>query len=85
MAVNNMNVMISTFGAVMFEGDANAVIVPGMDGVFEISHDHIPVCSKIGAGNIKLVDKGESFHIDGGICIFENNKLSIFVSRQNKS
>lgn len=85
MAVNNMNVMISTFGEVLFEGDSSAVMVPGVDGVFEISHDHIPVCSEIGAGDVKLVDKGSSFHIDGGICIFENNQLSIFVSRQNNS
>lgn len=51
---------------VLFEGLAESVVLPGVQGEFEVMDFHKPIMSKLKEGNI-LVDNVKEFSIQGGI------------------
>jgi F-type H+-transporting ATPase subunit epsilon len=77
-----MNIEIVTPDTVIFEGEANLVQLPGIDGSFEILNNHAPLISVLKAGTIKiiLVDKNtKTFDIKGGVVEINHNKLMILA------
>ena len=68
--------------SLLFEGEAKAVVFPGVDGFFEILNNHAALISPLTNGNIKLTDnsdKVENFTIDGGVVEVLNNKVLVLV------
>ena len=47
----------------VFSGEVSAVLLPGIDGLFQILNNHAPIISALKAGSIK-VDLVESFEAD---------------------
>lgn len=78
MAENNIHVLVSSNGKILFDGQASNVTIPGRNGVFALSKDHIPVCAELSEGLIVIDNNKNSFQIpNNGICLFQNNKLAI--------
>lgn len=51
---------------VLFEGHAESVVLPGVQGEFEVLDFHKPIISKLKEGNI-VVDNLKEFSIQGGL------------------
>lgn len=49
-----MNLEIITPDSKIFEGEADAVQLPGKDGLFQILNDHAPIISTLAAGRVKI-------------------------------
>ena len=66
----------------IFEGTAKSVILPGLDGKFEILDKHAPMIAALGKGSIKLTnEKGEKqiIEIIKGFCEVMNNEVNLLV------
>ncbi len=66
----------------IFEGEAKAVLLPGVDGFFEILDRHAPLISVLQKGKIKVVDGSgnENFYeVNGGVVENLHNKVLILV------
>ncbi len=63
-----MHISIHTIEKTLFEGEAESVTLPGVDGELGILENHIPLISSLKHGIIKIHSKkGEmSFNISGG-------------------
>ncbi len=49
-----MNLEIITPDSKIFEGEADAVQLPGKDGLFQILNDHAPIISTLAEGKVKI-------------------------------
>ncbi len=63
----------------LFSGEATMVMLPGVDGLFEILDKHAPIISALGNGTVRVGSKeGEKkFDISGGFVECLNNKVII--------
>jgi len=84
-----MNIQVLTPEEVIFDGEVEAVTVPGICGEFQMLNNHAPIVSTLAAGKVKLKsvissleqsqsisDEGnyKTFTIKGGTLEFSNNK-----------
>ena len=77
-----MDIEIITPDTVLYQGEAKAVVFPGIDGSFEILNSHAALISALANGNIKLTDasdKVENFAINGGVVEILNNKVLVLA------
>lgn len=77
-----MKVTILTPEKSLFEGNASAIILPGLGGQFEILDRHAPMIAALSKGIIKITDeKGNSqkFEISKGFCEVLKNEVSLLV------
>jgi F-type H+-transporting ATPase subunit epsilon len=74
-----MKLEIITPEANIFNGEATAVTLPGLDGLFQILNNHAPIISSLAKGEVKVevtgqIDK-EKLH--SKIRVDKNNQLFI--------
>jgi F-type H+-transporting ATPase subunit epsilon len=77
-----MKVYILTPEKSLFEGEAKAVKVPGIQGQFEILDRHAPIVSALSNGTVQLTDsKGEKhlFEITKGFIEVMKNEVNVLV------
>lgn len=76
-----MNLEIITPDTTIYEGEAELVQLPGIDGSFEILNNHAPLISALDKGKIKIKRNGkeEFFEINGGVIEVLNNKVLILA------
>lgn len=77
-----MKVEIITPDANIFAGEANAIQVPGTDGLLGILNGHAALVSTLRAGKVKVtVENGEDkfFDINGGVVEVLNNTIMILA------
>lgn len=77
-----MNVEIITPDHSLFNGEANAVTVPALDGSLGILNNHAPLISALKAGQVKVTlpdGEDELFDIKGGVAEVLNNKVIILA------
>jgi F-type H+-transporting ATPase subunit epsilon len=77
-----MRVEIITPDTKLFEGEADLVQLPGIDGSFEVLNNHAPMISVLAKGRIKLVDsskKEEFIDIKGGVIEVLKNRILILA------
>jgi len=72
-----LNVLIITTQQCLFEGQANQLIFPGEQGVFEVLRFHRPLISRLQPGCI-LVDE-QVFPISRGVVKIERNTVTAIV------
>ena len=62
----------------LFSGEASAVLLPGIDGVFQVLNNHAPIISALKSGSIK-VDLLENFmheeKVNSAITVDSNPKI----------
>ncbi len=77
-----MNVEIITPDTNIFNGEASLIQLPGVDGLFEVLHNHAPMIAALGEGKVKIKkDNGETeyFDIDGGVLEVKENKVLVLA------
>ncbi len=77
-----MNLEIVNPDKTVYEGEASAVVLPGIDGFFEILNNHAPLISVLKKGKIKVTDnkgKAKLYEINGGVVENLKNKVLILV------
>jgi F-type H+-transporting ATPase subunit epsilon len=67
----------------IFEKDASFVVIPTFDGEIGVYPGHAPTVSRLGPGELRLVEGSERSHyfIDGGFAQIRSNVVSIMTSR----
>lgn len=77
-----MNVEIITPDENIFRGEASLVQLPGVDGLFEILHNHAPMIAALGKGQVKVKKPDNTFDyfdIDGGVLEVKENKILVLA------
>ena len=77
-----MFVEIITPDQKLFDGNADAVTVPGTEGSLGILNKHAPMIASLKKGQIKVSTAGEAdrfFEINGGVAEVLNNKVIVLV------
>lgn len=76
-----MNLEIITPDTTIYQGEAELVQLPGIDGSFEILNNHAPLISALKQGKIKIKKNGkeEFFEINGGVIEVLENKVLILA------
>jgi F-type H+-transporting ATPase subunit epsilon len=77
-----MKVQIITPDKTLFEGEADLVQLPGLDGSFELMKNHAPLISALKKGRVKIKsneEKEQFFDIRGGVIEVIKNKVLILA------
>lgn len=78
-----MQLDIITPDSTVFSGKVQLVQLPGLDGLFEVLHNHAPMIAVLGKGRIKVLGDDKKplfFEIQGGMLEVLNNKLVVLAS-----
>jgi len=64
-----------------FTGEAFSVLLPGIDGYFEILENHAPLVGALKEGNVRIKTKSEelNFGISAGVVEVLHNKVSLLA------
>ena len=76
-----MQVELITPDKKAFSGEAFSVILPGMDGYFEILENHAPLVGALKEGKVRIKTTAEEFQfgILSGVCEVNHNKVSLLA------
>ncbi len=76
-----MNLEILTPDKKVFEGEINAVTVPGSSGSFQILRDHAPIISTLEDGTVIVkTNSGDThYQIKGGVVEALSNKIVVLA------
>jgi F-type H+-transporting ATPase subunit epsilon len=76
-----MNLEIISPDASLFEGEADSVVVPALDGELGILDHHAPLIAALKAGEVRITTKGktEKLPIAGGVVEVKQNKVMILA------
>ena len=71
----------------MFDGDADAVIVPAFDGLVGILPHHAPLLTLLGAGTLTVRHHGAStaFEVEGGFLQVVSDDVRVVVDRTGET
>lgn len=74
-----LNVKVVTPDRIVYEGEADSLILPGYDGYFGILPNHAPMFSLLNIGELKIRNgiQEQYYAIDGGFCEVNNNRVII--------
>lgn len=66
---------------IVFQGDVESVLVPGILGSFEILNDHAPIISSLEIGKVEYTTKEgkQVMNIQGGFVECKKNEVSLCV------
>lgn len=79
---------IVTPSATVFSGIVQSFSAPGIVGGFQVLHNHAPLMSEIGVGEIKVVDdagKQTRFATSGGFVEVRDNKVVMLAETAERS
>ena len=76
-----MKLQILTPDKVAYDGEAEALLVPGKSGPFEILKGHAPILSSLVPGEVRLrKDKMEiTYQVSGGFLEFHGDQAVVLV------
>jgi F-type H+-transporting ATPase subunit epsilon len=76
-----MKLQILTPDKSVFDGDVEALLVPGAAGPFEILKDHAPILSSLVPGELRIkADRKETFYtVSGGFLEFHANQAVVLA------
>ncbi len=66
----------------IYSGEVYGVLLPGIDGLFEILNRHAPLVSALGKGKLKILKSKTDFEhyaIQSGFVEVLNNKVTVLV------
>ncbi|HXQ29801.1 MAG TPA: hypothetical protein VN848_11085 [Gemmatimonadales bacterium] len=78
-----MRVTVISPERAMFDGDAEAVVVPAFDGFVGILPHHAPLLTLLGAGTLTVRHEGAhtAFEVDGGFLQVVGDSVRVVVDR----
>ena len=85
---DNLNTKIVTQEQVIYEGQADSVVVPAAGGQMGILRNHAPLMAALGVGVLKIhdgADKEDYFAVSGGFVQVKDNRVIILADRAQNS
>ncbi len=80
MTGKKLNIKIISIQKTLFEGVADAIILPGTVGSFEVLPDHAPIISSLESGTIVIrngKDKPVSIDVSYGLVKVKDNEVTV--------
>ncbi len=77
-----MTLKIITAQEILFQGNAQAVTLPGVNGKFTVLNHHAPLIAVLKPGNVRYLDDTRAEHlieIKGGLVDVDNNIVAVCV------
>jgi F-type H+-transporting ATPase subunit epsilon len=76
-----MKLQILTPDKIVYDGEVEALLVPGAAGPFEILKDHAPILSSLVAGELRVKkDRKEAYYaVSGGFIEFHANQATVLA------
>ncbi len=78
-----MKLEIVTPDQKLYEGDAEVVTLPGVNGQFQVLDRHAPMISVLGKGEVKVKEekggKEHFFSVSGGVVEILNNQVVVLA------
>ena len=76
-----LSLLITNPDSVVFEGEIEHLIAPGIHGDLAILPEHTPLYAELKKGDLTIFHQGkkENIPLDGGILRVKNNKITIIV------
>lgn len=76
-----MKLEIITPDQSVYTGEVSSVILPGVNGQFQILKDHAPLVSTLAKGNLVIEANGKNqvMVVDGGVVEVLNNKVLVLA------
>jgi F-type H+-transporting ATPase subunit epsilon len=76
-----MKLQILTPDKAVFDGEVEALLVPGTSGPFEILKDHAPILSTLSKGDLRIKANGKEtyFNVSGGFVEFHQNQAVVLA------
>jgi ATP synthase F1 epsilon subunit len=77
----NLSLTVISPDRILYQGQAESVILPGIVGYFGILPGHATLVSQLDTGIIKLHTGSKEFRIaiDGGFCEVKNNEIRVLT------
>jgi F-type H+-transporting ATPase subunit epsilon len=66
----------------LFDGQVNAIQVPGIKGSFEMRYNHAPVISTLEIGRVRVITESAGvnyYAVSGGFVEMNNNKMTLLA------
>ncbi|HQE12817.1 MAG TPA: ATP synthase F1 subunit epsilon [Flavipsychrobacter sp.] len=68
----------------VYSGTVYGVLLPGVEGSFELLDNHAPIIAALGKGKLKIVkdksyNNSDVYEISGGFVEMLNNKASVLI------
>ncbi len=82
MSTKNFTLDVVTPTKTIFSGEVQSFTAPGTMGSFQVLHNHAPLLSTIGIGEVKVIDSGgkqKFFATSGGFVEVNNNKVILLA------
>lgn len=78
---NELHIEIVTHDGVTFQGDADGLIAPGVDGYFGMLPHHAPLIAELGIGDLRVRrgERWEHFAVSGGILHLRDGQVVIMA------
>jgi len=74
---------VARVGENLFQGEANSVTLPGVDGVFSVMAGHEAFVSQLKEGEVKIEDAAGEKHIlqipHGGVAEISSNQATVLL------
>lgn len=76
-----MQVEILTPDQTLFSGSADSVVLPGVNGSFQILENHAPIIANLGKGQVSITASGntQQFEVNSGLVEVLKNKVVVLV------
>lgn len=86
MADKKIEVSVISPEKILFSGEADYLVVPGINGEMGILWNHAPIISELGIGVIEIMDNNDPILIvvDGGFIEVKNNQVNILANGGEK-
>lgn len=78
-----MKLEIITPESSVFDGEVDAIILPGKNGQFQLLKDHAPMVSTLAKGELiyEIAGKKASMIVDGGVIEVSKNKVLVLAEQ----
>lgn len=76
-----MQLEIITPDKELFNGEADSIVLPGIEGSLGIWNNHAPLITALKAGKVEIKDAGKAqdFDIKGGVVEVLNNRVVVLA------
>lgn len=74
---------VARVGENIFDGEAQSILLPGAEGMFEVLADHEAFVSELNTGQARFTDaEGKHYHVElpyGGVAEVSGNQATILL------
>lgn len=78
-----MHLTIITPDKQVFDGEVEMASFPGSDGSFQVLHNHAPLVSSLGKGDItyRTRETATNVYVEGGVVEVLDNKITVLAEK----